>query len=162
MSKAWNFERRQIVCARFIVGVSLVVKGATDAMTSLEAVRNRVRLPPEDALFAARRLDEEQKIQFDPGGAVRSTRKGIEHATEIVRVAAMNARHAEDVDRVVRGGGVPHAMLKLAVLANGGVLECEPVDGEARSTHRLRADGERLILERRVADDAFEAILDDG
>src|SRR5687768_7826051 len=99
MSASWNFERRKITCARFIVGVSLLSKGKAGFETNLEAVRSRVRLPPEDALFAARRLDEEGLITFDAGGAVSSNAKGQGRAEEILQAARAKTGAIEDVTR---------------------------------------------------------------
>jgi len=158
MPNAWNYERRRVVCAKFLVGVSLVAKGEANASTSLEAVRNRMRLPPEDALFAARRLSEEQLIGFDPGGAVRSTSEGIVRAAEILRSATSQTDHADDVRRTLRGGGMPFEMLKIALMANGGVLDCGARESEAGTVYRLGLAGEVITLERKTADGAFEPV----
>src|SRR5450631_2507436 len=106
MSSSWNFERRRTVCGAFVVGVSLIAKGKANFATSLEAVRNRMRLPPEDALFAARRLHEEQLIVFDEGGAVRSNEKGIQHAEDLVRSATSKTLSFGELARTLQSGGL--------------------------------------------------------
>ncbi len=155
---AWNFERRRVVCGKFVVGVSLVTKGKANVETSLEAVRNRMRLPPEDALFAARRLDEEQLIAFNPGGAVTSTRAGIDRAEEIVRVATSRFGDFEDVTRCLRAGGVELAMLKIALVANGGALACGGPADELSVEHRLALVGDEVAIERKTSEGAFEPL----
>jgi hypothetical protein len=146
MSGSWNFERRRVVCGAFVVGVSLLTKGQANVATSLEAVRSRMRLPPEDALFAARRLSEEQLIGFDEGGAVRSNAKGIRHADDLVQTATSKARSVEDVARTMEGGGLPLALLRIAIIANGGSLACGVTDGVEGATHRLALDGDEVTL----------------
>jgi hypothetical protein len=61
MTAGWNFERRRDTCAAFVIGVFEIVNGRPDRDTSLEAVRNRMRLSPEEALFAARRLNSTKR-----------------------------------------------------------------------------------------------------
>lgn len=146
MATAWNYERRQLTCAKFVIGVWLIAKGKAGVETSLEAVRNRVRLPPEDALFAARRLDEEQLVAFDPGGDVRAVAKGIARAEELLEKARSKTREIDDVTSTLSGGGVPLAILELAVIANGGSLPCGATTDGATS-HRLVLIGNALVLE---------------
>ena len=80
MTVGWNFERRRDTCTQFLIGVHVFAKGLAERGTSLEAVRTRMRLSPEEALFAARRLSEEKLITFEAAGAVRSNARGIERA----------------------------------------------------------------------------------
>ena len=155
MSPSWNFERRRVVCGAFVVGVSVVAKGKPGVLTSLEAVRSRMRLPPEDALFAARRLHEDQLIEFEAGGAVRSTDEGIRHADGLVRAAVSKVERFEEVSRTVAGGGVALAMLRTAILAHGGTLACGAPDGSVVA-HRLALREDLVTIERKTAEGTFE------
>ncbi len=152
MKTAWNFERRRATCARFLVGVWVIAKGLPGAETSLEAVRSRMKLPPEDALFAARQLDADALIVFEPQGAVRSTPAGIARAGELFQTAISSASDFVAAQRIVNGAGFPRQMLEIAILANGGMLACTtPVDGGDRLA---LVDGE-IVFERRGADGKF-------
>jgi hypothetical protein len=150
MATSWNYERRQLTCGKLVIGVWLVAKGKPGFATSIEAVRNRMRLPPEDALFAARRLDEEGLIAFDPGGTVTSNAKGIAHAAGLVDGACSKARQLEDARLCLTAGGLPLAMLEVAVMARGGSIECEAPPWDAGGAYRLALAGEGLGLQRRT------------
>ena len=156
MTTSWNFERRKVTCAKFLVGVSLLSKGKAGFVTTLEGVRSRVRLPPEDALFAARRLDEEGLITFDAGGAVTANAKGLDRAEEVLRSARSQAQASDDVTRTLRAGGIPLELLKLSVLANGGTLECGAPAAEAERPYRLSLSEDELTIERGNADGSYE------
>jgi hypothetical protein len=132
MTAGWNFERRRDTCARFLIGVSMLAKAHAERDTSLEAVRNRMRLSPEEALFAARRLNEEEFIVFAVGGAVRSKARGA-GGTELAVVAA-----------VLRAAGAP--------------LACGAPDDDAARSYRLALVGDAVTLERQRDDGAFEAV----
>lgn len=160
MANAWNFERRTVVRARFLVGVWLVAKGAVNVATSLEAVRNRMRLPPEDALFAARMLDSEQLIGFEPGGAVKSTAGGITRVIELLASAKEQARRVDDATRVVRTGGIPLEMLKLALLVEAGSLACESPERDLQTDYRLVLVGDKVTIERKGANGEFEPVTE--
>ena len=158
MTAPWNFERRRVTCARFLIGTSLVTEGKADSTTSLEAVRSRLRMPPEDALFAARRLNEEGLLTFDPGGQVRSHPEGIKRAEQMLQTARLQAAQFDDATRIVGEGGMPLEILKLAVMANGGSMVCaSPSSGEA-SSYRLVSVGDGIAIERMNATGVFEAV----
>lgn len=156
MSAGWNFERRRDTCSQFLIGVSLLTTGLADRDTNLEAVRHRMRLSPEEALFAARRLSEENLIAFDPAGAVRSNARGIERATTLVSAVRSKARHFDDVARTIRAGGTPLAVFAAVIRADGGALACGAPDTDADGTYRLSLVDDVVILECRRADGAFE------
>ena len=160
MTVAWNFERRRVTCAKFIVGVSLLSKGKPSFATTLEAVRARVRLPPEDALFAARRLHDEGSIEFDAGGAVRSTAKGLARADELLGAAKSKTSDFQDVTRTLASGGIPLDMLRLAILANGGALECGAPESDAARLYRLAMVGDEIAVERANAEGMYEAVTE--
>jgi hypothetical protein len=158
MTVGWNFERRRDTCTLFAMGVSLLTKGLPERDTSLEAVRARMRLSPEEALFAARRLDEEKLIVFDAGGAVRSNARGIERAAALVAtVRSKVARHA-DVVRLLRAGGPPVAVLAAVIREDGEPLACGSPDEEVDGSYRLTVVGAGVVLERRLTDGSFEAV----
>jgi hypothetical protein len=151
MATSWNYERRHLTCGKFVVGVWLIAKGKAGFDTSIEAVRNRVRLPPEDALFAARRLDEEGLLAFEPGGTVTSNGKGIARAEELIEAGRAKALDFDDAKQTLARGGLPLEMLKLAAMACGGSLPCG-----ADAAHRLALAGDELALERRTPDGGYE------
>jgi hypothetical protein len=159
MTAGWNFERRRDTCARFLIGVSALAKGAPDRDTSLEAVRNRMRLSPEEALFAARRLHEEESIVFAKGGAVRSNAKGIERADALMRAARARLQRFDEVTRLLRAGGTELAVIAAVIRADGGSLACGSPDD---TTHRLSLVGDAVTLERQRADGTFEPVPPDA
>jgi hypothetical protein len=148
MSVGWNFERRRDTCARFLIGVSCVVGTLPDRDTSLEAVRNRMRLSPEEALFAARRLGEEKLIAFEPGGAIRSCARGIEHAERLKAAVRAKAVHHEDVLRMLEAGGTGLSVVAAVIRADGGPLPCGAPDSDAEATYRLALVDDVVTLER--------------
>ena len=103
MTVGWNFERRRDTCTVFLIGVSVLTEGLAERDTSLEAVRARMRLSPEEALFAARRLSEENLIAL--AGAVRSNARGIARAHELMGAVRSKAQRFEDVTRTLRTWG---------------------------------------------------------
>jgi len=156
MSAGWNFERRRDTCSQFLIGVSLLAKGIAERDTSLEAVRNRMRLSPEEALFAGRRLSEEKLIAFDPAGAVRSNARGIERAAALMSAVRQKAQRFDDVARTLRAGGTPLAVLAAVIRADGEALACGAPDSDADATYRLALVDDVVTLERRRDDGAFE------
>jgi hypothetical protein len=162
MTAGWNFERRRDTCASFLLGVSLVTKGLAGRDTSLEAVRHPMRLAPEEALFAARRLSEEELIAFEPGGAVRSTAQGIARAQALASGARAKAQRFADVAAALRAGGSATALFVAVIRAGGGALACGSPDADPDGAYRLALVGEVLTLERRGADGAFAAAPLDG
>lgn len=158
MTAGWNFERRRDTCTRFLIGVSLLAKGLADRATSLEAVRARMRLSPEEALFAARRLDEEKLLAFDPAGAVRSNARGIERAEALLGAVRSKAQRFDEVTRVLRAGGPPLALLAAVIRADGEALACGAPDSDPDGTYRLVVIEDEVTVERRRADGAFEPV----
>jgi len=125
-TQGWNFERRRDACTQFLIGVFLLTKGLPERDTSLEAVRTRIRLSPEEALFAARRLSDEKLIGFQPAGTVRSSTRGIDRA-----VPSPATNRAVGEERT----GMPHAL-------------SEPRDaGEARDQRRRGLVRDRPLAE---------------
>ena len=157
MTAGWNFERRRDTCARFLIGVSMLAKAHAERDTSLEAVRNRMRLSPEEALFAARRLNEEELIAFEVGGAVRSHAKGVERAEAITRAVLAKAQRHDEVLRTLRAGGTELAVVAAVIRAAGAPLACGAPDDDARG-YRLALVGDAVTLERQRDDGAFEAV----
>src|SRR5580704_2735611 len=155
MATAWNYERRHLTCGKLVIGVWLLAKGKPGFEASIEAVRSRVRLPPEDALFAARRLEEEGLIAFE-ARAVTSNAKGIARAEERMERARGNARDFEDARQTLARGGLPLEMLKVTVMASGGSLSCGAPRWDAAGEYRLALAGDELSLERKNSDGAFE------
>lgn len=156
MTAGWNFERRRDTCARFLIGVSMLAKGAVERDTSLEAVRNRMRLSPEEALFAARRLNEEELIAFEAGGAVRSKARGIERAQAITTSVRAKAQRFEEVMRTLRAGGTELQVIAAVIRAEGAPISCASPDDEPDVAHRLALDGDAVIVERQTLEGAFE------
>jgi hypothetical protein len=157
MSVGWNFERRRDTCTRFLIGVSLLAKGLPDRDTNLEKVRSQMRLSPEEALFAARRLDEEKLLAFDAGGAVRSNARGIERAEALMNAVRAKAQRYDDVARTLRAAGTPLDVLAAVIRADGESLACGAPDSEPDATYRVALVDDVVTLERRRADGAFEA-----
>jgi hypothetical protein len=155
MTVGWNFERRRDTCTQFLIGVSLLTKALADRDTNLEAVRARMRLSPEEALFAARRLAEEKLIAFAVGGAVRSNALGIERAHALTVAARAKVQRSDEVVRALRTGGPPLAVLAAVIRADGAPLACAGPDPDA--TYRLALVDDVVTLERREADGSFEA-----
>lgn len=161
MSAGWNFERRRDTCSAFVIGVFVLAKGLADRDTSLEAVRNRMRLSPEEALFAARRLNEEKLLAFDAGGAVRSNARGIERAAALMGAVRSKLQRFDEVARTLRAGGSSLAVLAAVLRTDGESLACGAPDADADATYRLALVDDEVTLERRRADGAFEvAALD--
>jgi hypothetical protein len=152
----WNFERRRDTCTQFLIGVSILTKGLAERDTSLEAVRTRMRLSPEEALFAARRLSEENLIAFDPAGAVRSSARGIERTHELMAAVRSKAQRFDDVARTLRAGGPPLNVLAAVIRADGAPLACGGPDPDA--TYRLALVGDVVTLESQCADGSFAAL----
>lgn len=156
MSAGWNFERRRDTCARFAIGVLLLAEGKAGRDTNLEKVRSRMRLSPEEALFAARRLDEEKLLVFDVGGAVRSNTRGLEHAAALMAAVRSKAQRFDETMRMLRAGGTPVAVLAAVLRAAGESLACGAPDSEPDGTYRLTLVDDEVILERRCTDGGFE------
>lgn len=156
MTAGWNFERRRDTATRFLIGVSLLAKGLAERDTSLEAVRARMRLSPEEALFAARRLVEEKLISFDPAGAVRSNARGIERAEALIGAVRSRAQRYDEVLRVLRAGGPPLAVLAAVIREDGGALACGAPGSDPAGTYRLVLIEDEVTLERLRADGTFE------
>ena len=134
----------------------MLAKGAAERDTSLEAVRNRMRLSPEEALFAARRLHDEELIAFDAGGAVRSKARGIERAQTITQSVRAKAQRFDDLTRTLRAGGTELQVIAAVIRADGTPLPCASPDEEPDVAHRLALDGDAVIVERQTSEGAFE------
>lgn len=145
MTAGWNFERRRDTCTQFLIGVSVLTKGLADRDTNLEAVRSRMRLSPEEALFAARRLAEEKLIAFVAGGGVRSNDRGIERARELMSAVRSKAQRSDEVARTLRTGGPPLAVFAAVIRADGAPLACAGPDSDA--TYRLALVDDNVTLE---------------
>jgi hypothetical protein len=158
MTVGWNFERRRDTCSRFLIGVSLLTEGVAERDTSLEAVRSRMRLSPEEALFAARRLLDENLIGFEAGGAVRSTGPGVLRASALVAAVRKKMERYDEMARVLAAGGTPLAVVAAAIRSDGGALACGAPDSAEEGTHRLVLVGDEVALERRLADGTFAAV----
>lgn len=156
MTAGWNFERRRDTSARFLIGVFMLTKRLPARDTSLEKVRSVMRLSPEEALFAARRLDEEKLISFDPVGGVRSCEEGIERAEALMSAVRSRAQRFDDVVRTLGTGGTPVAVIAAVIRADGAPLACAAPDAEPDTTYRLALVDDVVILERRRADGSFE------
>ena len=152
MTVGWNFERRRDTCSRFLIGVSVLTDGVADRDTSLEAVRSRMRLSPEEALFAARRLLDENLIGFDAGGAVRSTEPGIDRASALMVSVRTKMGRYDEMARTLTAGGTPLAVVAAVLRADGGTLACGAPDQDEEGTYRLVLVGDEVALERRVSD----------
>jgi hypothetical protein len=155
MTVGWNFERRRDTCTQFLIGVSILTKALADRDTNLEGVRARMRLSPEEALFAARRLAEEKLISFAAGGAVRSNALGIERAHALMAAVRTKVQRSDEVVRTLRTGGPPLAVVAAVIRADGAPLACGGPDLEA--IYRLALVDDVVTLERRGADGSFEA-----
>ncbi len=158
MTVGWNFERRRDTCARFLIGVADVVSHLADKDTNLERVRNRMRLSPEEALFAARKLDEEHLIGFDPGGPVRSKARGIERAATLAQAVRDKVRSHEEVARLLRDGGTPLAVVAAVIRADGGALPCGAPEADPAATYRLALVDEEVVLQRESEGGTFAAV----
>ena len=157
MTVGWNFERRRDTCAAFLIGVFVLAKGLADRDTSLEAVRNRMRLSPEEALFAARRLNEEKWLGFEAAGAVRSNARGIERAEALMGAVRSKVQRFDEVARTLRAGGIPLAMISAVIRVDGESLACGAPDSDADATYRLTLVDDVVTLECRRAEGGFEA-----
>jgi hypothetical protein len=156
MTAGWNFERRRDTCARFLIGVALLAKGRAEFDTSLEAVRSVMRLPPEDALFAARRLGADGMIAFEPNGAVRSNARGLERAEVLLADARASALDHAAVARTLAEEGIALDVLRAAIRADGGWLPCGAPASDADGAYRLSLAGDAIVLERRRDDGTYE------
>jgi hypothetical protein len=152
----WNFERRRDTCTQFLIGVSVLTRGLAERDTSLEAVRTRMRLSPEEALFAARRLSEEKLIAFEPAGAVRSNALGLARTEELMGAVRSRAQRFDDVSRTLRAGGPPLAVLAAVIRADGAPLACGGPDPDA--TYRLALIADVVTLECQRADGAWDTV----
>lgn len=157
MTAGWNFERRREATTRFLIGVSVLVNALPDRDTNLEAVRSRMRLSPEEALFAARRLHDEHLLVFG-GGPVRSTARGIERAAEWMDAVRAKAQRFDAASQMLRAGGAPLALLAAVIRADGGALACDAPETDRGASYRLAIVEGDVIVERRRADGAFEAV----
>ena len=162
MTAGWNFERRRDTCSAFVIGVFVLAKGLADRDTSIEAVRNRMRLSPEEALFAARRLHEEALLTFEAAGAVRSTARGIARAAALMGAARSKVQRFDEAARTLCAGGVSLAVLAAVIRTDGGSLACGAPDDDAAATYRLALVDDVVTLECRRADGAFETIATDS
>ena len=158
VTQGWNFERRRDTCTQFLIGVFLLNKGLPERDTSLEAVRTRMRLSPEEALFAARRLSDEKLIGFQPAGSVRSSSRGIERADELMRGVRSKVQRFEDVTRTLRAGGPPLAVLAAVLRADSEPLACGAPDAEPDASYRLTLVEDVVTLECRRSDGSFEPV----
>jgi hypothetical protein len=158
MTAGWNFERRRDTCAAFVIGAFVLAKGLPEKDTSLEAVRNRMRLSPEEALFAARRLHEEKLLTFEAAGAVRSNARGIERAEALMGAVRAKMQRFDEVTRTLRAGGTPLAVLAAALRSHGAPVACGAPDDDAGGTYQLSLVDDVVTLERRSDDGAFEAV----
>jgi hypothetical protein len=156
MSLGWNFERRRDTCAQFLIGVWILGEGRAERSTNLEGVRARVRLSPEEALFAARRLHEEEFIVFDRGGTVRSNARGIERAAEIISAVRRKAERHHETTRTLEAGGTPVGVVAAVIRADGGALRCGAPDDDSDGVYRLALNEEHMVvIERQQPDGAF-------
>ena len=155
MTVGWNFERRRDTCTQFLIGVSVLTKAFADRDTNLEAVRARMRLSPEEALFAARRLAEDKLVGFAEGGSVRSNALGIERAHALMAAVRAKVERSDEVVRTLRAGGPPLAVVAAVIRADGAPLACGGPELDA--IYRLTLVDDVVTLERRKADGSFEA-----
>ena len=158
MAQGWNFERRRDTCTQFLIGVFLLTKGLPERDTSLEAVRTRMRLSPEEALFAARRLSEEKLIAFQPAGSVRSSSRGNERADELMRGVRSKVQRFDDVTRTLRAGGPPLAVLAAVLRADGEPLACGSPYDAPDATYRLTLVEDVVTLECQQQGGSFEPV----
>jgi hypothetical protein len=160
MTIAWNFERRRDTTARFVIGVWVVAQGLAGRDTSLNAVRNRMRLSPEEALFAARRLHDEELITFVEGGAVRSNARGIERAATLMSAVRAKLQRFDEVAAALRAKGTALDVIAAVIRADGGTLACGSPDGGV--PYQLALAGDVVTLQRQRADGGFEPVPDDA
>jgi hypothetical protein len=157
MTAGWNFERRRDATTRFLIGVSLLVNALPDRETNLEAVRSRMRLSPEEALFAARRLHDDHLLVFG-GGPVRSTARGIARAGEWMEAVRAKAQRFDVATQTLREGGTPLVLLAAVIRADGGALACGAPETDPDASYRLAIVEGDVVVERRHADGAFEVV----
>ena len=162
MTVGWNFERRRDTSTLFLMGVSLLAEGIAERKTSLEAVRARMRLSPEEALFAARKLNDEKLIAFDPAGAVRSNARGIERAAALIDAVRTKAQRHDELLRTLRAGGPPVAVLAAVIRADGAPLACGAPHSDDGATYQLAPVDDVVTLECRRGDGVFEPAPIDG
>lgn len=155
MTQGWNFERRRDTCSQFLIGVHALTKGLAEKDTTLEAVRARMRLSPEEARFAARRLCEEQLIAFAPENDVRSNALGTARA-EVLLAAVRAKTSGADVARLLRAGGPPLALLASVLRLEGAPLPCGGPDPDA--TYRLALVDDAVTLEVQGEGGAFTPV----
>jgi hypothetical protein len=137
MTVGWNFERRRDTCTRFILGVSVLTEHTADKPTNLEAVRNRMGLSPEEALFAARQLASKNLITFDPVGSIRSSARGIEHAATLADALRASLGQHSDVVLALADGGARLAVIAALVRFDGGATACPAPEEEPSAAYRL-------------------------
>jgi hypothetical protein len=154
MTAGWNFERRRDTCTQFLIGVSVLTRSVAERDTSLEAVRTRMRLSHEEALFAARRLSEEKLIAFEPGGAVRSNAQGLERTQALMGAVRARAQRFDEMTRTLRAGGPPLAVLAAVLRADAAPLACAGPDPDG--TYRLALIDDVVTLEVQRADGSFD------
>jgi hypothetical protein len=143
----WNFERRRDTCTRFLLGTAQLAFGLADKPTNLEAVRNRVRLTPEEALFAARRLNDEQLIVFEAGGAVKSTASGIAKAAALTATLRGQLSSHAHVLRLLQTGGTPLLVVATLIRIDGAPLACGAPDSDLETVHQLALIDDEVRLE---------------
>ena len=158
MTESWNFERRRDTCSQFLIGVSAITKGLPDRDTSLEAVRTRMRLSPEEARFAARRLSDDKLIAFEAGGAVRSNAQGIKRAEELVQTLKTKLESFTEVTKLLRNGGPPIGVVAAVIRADGSPLPCGgPEEDGPDVSYRLALINDVVTLEcQRGTEGEFE------
>lgn len=162
MTAGWNFERRRDTCARFLLGVSLLSKGAAGFDTSLEAVRHRMRLSPEEALFAARRLGEDELIAFEPAGPVRSNARGIARAESIAGAVRTKAQRHRELAAMLAPANTEHGVLVAVLRLDGAPLACGAPDEDPEGTYRLALVGDAVTLEKMGPDGVFASVAREG
>jgi hypothetical protein len=158
MSLGWNFERRRDTCTRFLLGVSILTRGVADAATNLEAVRHRMGLSPEEALFAARQLGSEQAFTFEPGGSIRSNARGLEKARTLAANIGQKLLRHEEAVRILAAGGTPLLAVAAVLRHEGGTLQCGSPEAEPDAQYRLNLVGTEVQMERMRPDGTFAPI----
>jgi len=137
----------------------MLAEGRAERSTNLEAVRARVRLSPEEALFAARRLHEEEFIVFERGGSVRSNARGIERAVGLMEAVRAKAARYHELTRTLDAGGTPVNVIAAVLRADGGALRCGSPDDNSDGVYRLVLNAEDVVvMERQRADGTYDAL----
>ena len=118
-----------------------------------------MRLSPEEALFAARRLHEEEVIVFERGGSVRSNARGIERAAGLMEAIRAKAGRHHEITRVLDAGGTPVGVIAAVIRADGGALRCGAPDDNSDGVYRLVLNAEdTVVMERQRADGTYDAL----